>query len=297
MLSTAWITCGLAAYVLAFSAVVIGTIALRSKRRRERTPEKFKLLRGPGETLRKRVQRLDEDFDLWVGGCALVPVLLAGAFIQGATALNGILKLVALAAAVVVLLGGIVTAAVILYRRLQRQRDDHLGYLGERAVAEYLEPLKEAGYRVFHDVPADGATKRFNLDHVTVGPTGVVVIETKTRRKGRARPGFKDHEVIFDGRQLVWPWGEDRNGLEQAVAEANWLSKWLQQRTGVKLAVQPVLTLPGWYVNESPSPHVRVVNSKILPDVVRGRGAVILEAREMDLIARQLDTLCRDVED
>ena len=125
----------------------------------------------------------------------------------------------------------------------------------------------------------------------------MALIETKARRKGRARPGFKDHEVAFDGHQLVWPWGENRDGIDQAIYEADWLGKWIFGRTGLKLTVKPILTLPGWYVKEAPSPRLRVVNSKILADVVRGRGEVTLTPEKIDLIARQLDDQCRDVSD
>jgi hypothetical protein len=38
-----------------------------------------------------------------------------------------------------------------------------------------------------------------------------------------------------------------------------------------------------------------VVNSKSLPSAVRGNGAVTLSPVQIDLIARQPDTLCRDV--
>jgi len=87
--------------------------------------------------------------------------------------------------------------------QLQRQADDYLGFFGERYVAGWLDPLKAQGWFIFHDVPCAGATEQFNLDHVAVGPGGVWVVETKTRRKGRARPGRKEHEVVFDGVQII----------------------------------------------------------------------------------------------
>jgi len=40
------------------------------------------------------------------------------------------------------------------------------------------------------------------------------------RRKGRARGGFAEHEIIFDGQVLAYPWGEDRHGLQQAQRQA-----------------------------------------------------------------------------
>ena len=61
--------------------------------------------------------------------------------------------------------------------------------------------------------------------------------------------------------------------------------------------VKPVLAVPGWFVRESPSPNVRVVNPKILPDVIRGRGECVLDNQQIDLITRLLDKLYRDVAD
>ena len=58
---------------------------------------------------------------------------------------------------------------------LKRYRDDRLGYLGEREVAEHLMPLLARGCYVCHDVPTQGVKSDFNLDQVAVGPSGVAV--------------------------------------------------------------------------------------------------------------------------
>ena len=178
--------------------------------------------------------------------------------------------------------------------KFMRARNDRLGYLGERAVGEALLPLLVVGYRVFHDVPAEANRAKFNIDHVAVGPTGVHAIETKTRRKGRARPGFEPHKVAYDGRQLIWPWAEDDFGLRNAEDRARWLSEKLNKLTGLGLSAQPFLVLPGWYVVPK---GIGPVNHKQLPGaILRGQRDVLTE-KQVDLIARQLDELCRDVED
>jgi hypothetical protein len=294
---TVWSIWGLSGYCLLFFAAVVSLLIWRSRQRRERPPAKFELLRGPGESLRRRVQGFDENLLFWIVGTAFLPLFVGVGLAQLVLKLPQAWQLAGLVLDGLVILAGIVVSAVVLYRRLLRWRADFLGYLGERTVGEHLGPLLTHGYQVFHDVPADGAKADFNLDHVAVGPTGVTVIETKTRRKGRARPGFKDHVVFYDGNQLVWPWGEDRHGLEQALAEADWLGKWILQRTGLKVAVKPILALPGWWVEQKARGPVTVVNSKSLPSAVRGNGATALSPEQVDLIARQIDTLCRDVTD
>lgn len=108
-------------------------------------------------------------------------------------------SLFALVLAAVILLLGMAGTCIWTLRHFKKRRNYLLGYLGERAVAEELEPLTREGYHVFHDVPVEKVEGSFNLDHVVVGPTGLFAIETKTRRKGRAREGVADHKVFYDG--------------------------------------------------------------------------------------------------
>jgi hypothetical protein len=288
----------LCAYVALFFLTVLGFQLWIKKRRGSHSPVDFKLLRGPGESLRKRVAKYDEDLVFHLGGAAIVPVCVAlGTLIL-------ILKLhpttqtglyLGLGASAVVFLIVLLFAGRWALRGLDRYSNDRLGYLGEREVAEYLSALLAKGHYVFHDVPAEGVKKDFNLDHVAVGPSGVALIETKTRRK---RPGFKNHVVIYDGAQLIWPWGKDSHGLEQAKAEAAWLHHWIKQRTGIDTAVKPILALPGWWVDTKGFGDVAVVNPKVIANAVDGRkGPAILAPEQIDLIARQLDVMCRDVEE
>jgi hypothetical protein len=91
-------------------------------------------------------------------------------------------------------------------------------------------------------------------------------------------------------------WTADRHGLEQAKAEADWLRKWVQQRTGIEAGVKPILMLPGWWEEMKARGEVMVVNSKYVASAVEGRSPVVLNGEQIDLIACQLDLVCRDVE-
>jgi hypothetical protein len=51
------------------------------------------------------------------------------------------------------------------------------GARGEETVGLVLAELREDGYRDLHDIE----TGRGNIDHVVIGPTGVVAVETKNR--------------------------------------------------------------------------------------------------------------------
>ena len=121
-------------------------------RKKERPPEKFKLLRGPGETQRRRVQKADENLFSYFYGGAFVPLVIVSLVLLLATQLPKGLVLVGAAVAAVLFFVSTVCAIVVLLRFLNRRRNDLLSYLGERAVAEYLEPLRQNGFRIFHDV-------------------------------------------------------------------------------------------------------------------------------------------------
>jgi hypothetical protein len=287
-------------YFLLFFGTAVGLFIWRARRHGGRPPVKFKLLRAPGETLRRKLAEFDENLLFLTGGAAIAPFAASLAVFAAmrlwfipTTEIQFRIWVGALIAPFVVTL---VVSMRWLMSQLRRYRDLRLGYLGEREVGEQLLPLSASGYRVFHDVPADGERKAFNLDHVVVGRTGIVVVETKTRRKGRARPGMKDHVVTYDGKQLIWPWGEDRHGLNQVVAEADWLRKFVQQRTGIEASVRPILALPGWWVDSAAHGPVMVANSKMVAGLIQ-RSAAVLSEQQVDLVSRQLDQRCRDVED
>jgi hypothetical protein len=216
---------------------------------------------------------------------------------QIATHFDGTAQLAGLGIAILALFISLILVLRRLVNGIDRWRNTWLGCYGERIVAESLEELKPQGFRIFHDVPAGDAKNPFNIDHVIVGPSGVFAIETKTRRKGRARAGFAEHQIIYDGNVLAYPWGEDRFGLDQAQRQAVWLRTWLEQLLGQPVPVQPILTFPGWMVISRARGDVSVLNPKQIPSAVATRGGPpALDDRQLDLIARQLDARCRDVE-
>jgi hypothetical protein len=287
-----------ALYFIAFMVASTGLGYYFTKRQRTKPPLDFKFLRGPGESLRQRMAKFDEDLILILGGAALAPVfaglLTLGFILWTAPHMRSDYALGITAA---VFLPVLVLSMRWFLQKMFRNRNDRLGYLGERAVGEALTPLHASNYAIFHDVPAEGGGHTFNVDHVVVGANGVFAIETKTRRKGKARPGFEAHKVAYDGQRLIWPWGEDTNGLENAETRARWLSEWINKMTGVGIAAKPILVLPGWYVVSQALGPVTVVNHKQLCRAIDRASANILTREQIDLIARQLDERCRDVED
>ena len=292
-----WAVYVVLAYFVGFMVIIGSLYGWHVWRRKERPPEKFKLLRGPGETLRRRVQKADEDLSLYIFTGAFAPLIVAWGLLVIAARLPKALVLPGAGVALLMFGAALIAAGVLLFRFLHRRRNDFLGYLGERLVAEYLQPLFAEGYRIFHDVPAEGRQRNFNLDHVVVGPTGIVIVETKTCRKKKGREGSEEHVVIYDGKSLIWPWGEYSYGINQAQAQMDWLREWIDKRIGMRVQTKAILAIPGWYVKERAIGAVRVTNQKLLANIITQWKPQPLTFEQIDLISRQLDDLCRDVED
>ncbi|SDQ35316.1 nuclease-related domain-containing protein [Quadrisphaera sp. DSM 44207] len=77
----------------------------------------------------------------------------------------------------------------------QRLRNWEAGAEGERLVAAELDALRDGGWVLLHDVHWPGRPKA-NLDHVAVGPAGVLVIDTKNW----SGPVTIRSEVLWRGR-------------------------------------------------------------------------------------------------
>jgi hypothetical protein len=287
-------------YLLLFVGAVLALRRFDMHRRKRRMPfaQDLKLLRVPGETQLEKVHVLEDRAIFWAMGAAFVPIALLIGLVRLAQELPETLRLGGAALALLISAGAFVASVRWFLNRAGEISNRYLGYFGERVVAECLEPLKAQGWRVFHDVPAAAGVKEFNLDHVAVGPGGVAVIETKTRRKStNTRPGFEGHKVFFDGHELVWPWGEDSHGLGQAERNAVWLADTLLEETGERIPVMPILALPGWWVEMKPASNpraCRVTNPKNLPQLL-SRGPTVLTESQHATIVMKLEQRCRTV--
>lgn len=287
-------------YSALFLTLLVGVALWRKRNRENRAPfpESSRLLRGPGETLRRRLATLDDQIIRQLLFAFVVPLALGGALAWIATRFSGSAQITWLLIAATVLLISLVVGIRNLVVTIDRWCNTWLGQFGERIVAEALEPLKADSFRVFHDVPAGDASAPFNIDHVVVGPTGIFSIETKTRRKGRARAGFAESQIIYDGRALAYPWGEDRHGLDQAQRHATWLRESLQPLLGRPVIVHPILAFPGWQVITRVPGDVTVLNPRQIPALISAlaNDKPALDPHQVELISRYLDSRCRDVD-
>jgi hypothetical protein len=272
-------------------ATFVGIFFLRSwriHRQKMRMPVTEKLLRGPGEGLRKKLDELDDKISEELAAAYVLPLLCTSiVFLQ----LNAPQLGPRTVGAAVVGVPAFIFLCRRLWRLLDQRRNYRLGLSGERAVGEELNQLMLAGCRVFHDVPNDPYG---NVDHVLVAPSGVYAVETKGRRK-READGKERHKVAFDGRSLRFGAGPpEYKCLEQAKQQASRLSDWLSKAVGEAIPVHPVLALPGWWVDRRGCGEVIVLSGKAVDSLAKGRA--ILDASKIARVAQQLDQRCRDVE-
>lgn len=176
-------------------------------------------------------------------------------------------------------------------KSLQEYWNAQLGFKGERVVAEELNQLLALGWRVFHDVSFNG----FNVDHIAVGPVGVFAVETKAKRKWKERAtAHPAHMLKWDGRQITWPSGKKNDfGVAQADRNARTVAEFLSKSTGEPVICQPVLTLPGWWVELEGRGGVIVASTKGLHKVLLKCGCTPLNPARIQQIAFQLEQKCK----
>lgn len=285
----------LVVYILVYFGVVGGIWIWRVKRRNERTPVVEKLLCTPGEFQRRKLAAFDDLLLLHLTGTAFVPLLLMVVGLWIISGFSGPYQTLGLIVLLALLAVALYFAARWLIKILDERHEYRIGYFGEREVGEALEALRFKGFQIFHDVPASEAQPIFHLDHVIIGSTGIFAIQTKSRTRGTPRPGFPEHKIIFDGQKLVYPWGDDFQGLEIARDRAIWLESWIAQILGRQVPVQAILVFPGWWVEEHAINTVRVLNPKQIAAVVN-RNTPMLTEEQVELVTKQLETRCRNVE-
>lgn len=130
------------------------------------------------------------------------------------------------------------------HRARERARD---GLLAESVTGMQLNRLIAHGCIVMHDLPGEG----FNIDHVVIAPRGVYAVETKSFRKPRRVARGDNFRVSFDGIMLKFPDFTQKQAVEQARSQAQWLTKVLREALGRDITVIPALSLPGWLVEQT----------------------------------------------
>ena len=253
-----------------------------------KSPIKDKPLKNPGESLDKQIiDILNDEIDIYL----LIPLFLMAMammeWIHWYTKSPPSPWLYSFVALIAVLY-----STVKIIRAMKRIKTLKQGRDGEKAVGQYLELLRENGAKVFHDIPAKG----FNLDHVVICKSGVYVIETKTFSK----PDKGEAKIIFNG-EAIFLHGKFENNkpVNQVKAAASWLKNLIEESTGRKFTIKPVIVFPGWYIESTPegkSSEVWVLEPKALPTYISNRKDQ-LSPEEITMVSSHLSRYVRSYVD
>ena len=107
----------------------------------------------------------------------------------------------------IVMLGGLSIGASALYVPAADVRAWATGALGEEWMGAALAPLTAEGFAVLHDLQVPG--RRENIDHMLIGPPGVVIVETKNYG---GRVWSRGGELFVNGRRKT-------NFIDQVVRQ------------------------------------------------------------------------------
>ena len=186
----------------------------------------------------------------------------------------------------------VVVVAKRLVRLLNDRKHAVVGLDGELATGEELNQLLLHGCRVFHDVQF----RYGNIDHVVVSQSGVYTVNTKIHGKPPQGDGHVELTVDHEKNFVQFPDGPCRIPIEQLTTEAKWLSDFLTKAVGQRVAAEPILALPGWFIKERIGRGSVYVINPCNPKKFFVQNRQILSPEMVQRVAHQLEQLCRDVE-
>ena len=101
--------------------------------------------------------------------------------------------------------------------------------------------------------------------------------------------------VRFDGSVLQFPWCYDDEAVEQVERNAKWIREFLAAFPPKNIPVQPVIVLPGWFVETQGSYPVKVMNATYLIAYLK-QAKPFFTLEQLEPILQRLDERCRTVE-
>lgn len=248
-------------------------------KREIKSPIKNLPVRQPGQSTRETFERLfDNDITPYLmaaGVCCLLAFWEWQRYFFPKPPQPWVLTILAIAA--------VLFAVRKFQKTIPLARQLKLGAIGEEAVGQFLdEKLRPMGCQVFHDILGES----FNVDHIVVGPTGVFAIETKTHSK----PAKGACSVRYDGEKITVNGATPgRDPVVQAKAAAKWVSDLIEQTTGRRFFVQPIVLYPGWFVETTkPNVDVLVLNDTVTPTFIKNARNHQLSSEDISLISFHL---------
>lgn len=165
------------------------------------------------------------------------------------------------------------------------------GERGERIVAQAIQrDLAPKGYVAFHDLQLAKDGRAFNIDHLVIGENGIFAIETKNYTK----PDKGSVEVRYDGRKVLWNGARRKDEDRQAMAAAKAAKELIDEATGLRVFVTPVLCAVGWYATSSDlygNPVLLCMEKTLKSVIPKAQPRARLEEADRNKIISALDRL------
>jgi hypothetical protein len=171
-----------------------------------------------------------------------------------------------------------------------QRRYVRLVYEGKVAAGQALNLLQENGYRIFHEFPGDD----FSIDHLAVGPTGIMAMKTRTQAITRRHDRDGEAVVRYDGRMLHFPKFSDFETIDEVKAQAEWLSQWLSAGAGEDVSARAMVVVPGWSVKRTSADGIPVVNPNQFETLFKFIKPRPMSEVLMQRITQMIEVRCRD---
>jgi Nuclease-related domain len=146
------------------------------------------------------------------------------------------------------------------------------GAAGERRTARLLDSLERRGWVVLHDLAIPGS--KANIDHLVIGPGGVLVIDSK---QYRGRLQLDQYGMLWHGRHL----------LVSALRKTRWEADQADEVLGIaEVQIPAIVALHGTSVpwGRVQADGVTVVPARRVPDLLQALPP-ILEAERVAWLA------------
>ena len=262
----------------------------RYKTKGRKSPLNIELLRNPGESLREQIDNLNDDIMEKFTFLGLYPVLVYSVVLSQYSMSRKVPGLLLIIVIILILTGTGIYNCKKLYNLLKQRNKLRVGYESEVAVGQGLQNLAKSGFNIFHDFPAQ---KNFNIDHIAVGPQGIYAVETKGRAKFEKTEN-ENWKIEFDGEKLLFPRWVETKPVAQAIRQAKWLQKWIENSTGDSHYVTPVLAIPGWFIKQTKPSELKISNGKNFDFL--SKGTAVLTEKQIGVISFQIEKMCRNIE-
>ena len=276
---------------LAGPAVVLTMLVHRRRRLRSsrRSPLTADLLRPPAHSVRLRFEAVSENVDEHALILVIAPVVLYAAYVTA-------LVLDPHRSAPSPVLFVVVTVALAIGRASSCD-DSRFGSTAfEWASTPRWRSVRNSTSSCVRELTYFTMYQRTLSTLITLSFAKRACLPLKRRGAPNLRRAAVERMVAWLGwRSPPVPDWSESSPLEQTRRQAAWVARWLTAATGATVSAQPVLALPGWWIDQTGTSDVRVINGKRPQHLLSCSRGGRLSAEMVQRIAYQIEQKCRDV--